>query len=101
MEEIRSTICCAVHSRCHGYKITDVVHQAKVSEPLAKCPLEHKSVYSTSKWVLRESMLDDKGLAARLVAYFRSCFQRMEASLTSIKLISFLSKAILLIGKVH
>lgn len=96
MEEIRSTICCAVHSRYHGYKIRDVVHQEKVSEPLAKCMLEHKSVYSPSKWVPRSLLLGDKGLVARLVASFRPCFQMMEASLTSINLVSLLRKTFLL-----
>lgn len=99
MEEIRSTICCAGHSGYHGYRITDVIHQAKVSEPLAKCMLEHKSFYSPSEQALR-SLLDDKGLVARFVASSMPCFQRMGVSSTSIKLVSFLSKTFLLIEMV-
>lgn len=63
--------------------------------------LEHRSVYSPSKQELRSLLLDDKSLLARFVASFKPCFQRMEASLSSIKLVSFLSKTFLLIGKVH
>lgn len=100
VEEIRSTIGCAVHSRYHGYKIANAVHQAKVFEPLAKCMLEHKSVYSPSEQALRSLLLDDKGLGARFVASSRPCFQRMGASLTSSKPVSFLSKTFLLIEKV-
>lgn len=81
MEEIRSTIFCAMHSRYHIYKIADVLHQPKVSEPLEKCVLEHKKCfYSPSKQALRSLLLDDKALVARFVASFRPCFQRMEAS---------------------